>query len=59
MVADTHADVSGERSVSILLDCLTLNMEALGHSGTSVSTELTRGCDVTEDLNFHPTSSLM
>jgi len=58
-VADTSADVSEERNVSILLDCLTLNMEALGHSGTSVTTQRSRRCNITEGLNFHPASSLM
>ena len=58
-MADTSADVSEERNVSILLDCLTLNMEALGHSGTSVTTQRSRRCNITEGLNFHPASSLM
>lgn len=59
MVADTPVDVSVERNVSILLDWWTLNMETLGHSGTLITTQRSRGCNITEDLNFHPASSLM
>lgn len=34
-------------------------MEALGHSGTPVTTERSRWRNITEDLNFHPATSLM
>lgn len=44
---------------SILLDCLTLNMEALGHSRTPIATQRSRRCNIREGLNFHPASSLM
>ena len=44
---------------SILLDCLTLNMEALGHSRTPIATQRSRRSNIREGLNFHPASSLM